>query len=57
MKIVLKSACKNILPQKLADSVYEQKKKKKIAFFAQLLQNIRVNGMEKRLVLYWSKQF
>lgn len=51
MKIVLKSAWKNILPQKLADSVYEQKKKK-IAFFAQLLQNIRVNGMEKRLVLY-----
>lgn len=50
MKIVLKSAWKNILPQKLADSVYEQKKK--IAFFAQLLQNIRVNGMEKRLVLY-----
>lgn len=28
MKIVLKSAWKNILPQKLADSVYEQKKKK-----------------------------
>lgn len=56
MKIVLQSAWKNILRQKVADSVYEQKKKK-ITFFAQLLQNVRVNGMEKRLMLYWSKQF
>lgn len=27
-------------------------RKKKITFFAQLLQNVRVNRMEKRLMLY-----
>lgn len=44
MKVVLQSAWKSILPQKVADSVYEQKNPH---IFAQLLKNVRINGMEK----------